>query len=83
MFVNHGVLTEDNKKAGTMGNYLAFILLYHHMSTIEGGMVLNNEEYRNKMLKSWKKGNANPNKKKYWVEKYRVNEKFIFTRLAF
>ena len=42
---SHGVITFNNKKAGSVGELSCFSFYYaHHMSTIEGGMVCTNNE---------------------------------------
>ena len=87
---SHGVVSENNKKAGSIGDLSCFSFYYaHHMSTIEGGMVCTDDEEKYEVLRMLRSHGMvremdNPLRKKIWIDNYKdLNEKFIFTRPAF
>lgn len=87
---SHGVVIDNGKKAGSIGNLSCFSFYYaHHMSTIEGGMVCTNDEDSYEALRMLRSHGmvreiSNPVKKNLWINKYNeLNEKFIFTKPAF
>ena len=87
---SHGILVNQDKKGGTLGDLSCFSFYYaHHMSTIEGGMICTNNENFYEALRMFRSHGMvremqNEQKKNIWIKKYEdLNEKFIFTRPAF
>tara|TARA_Y100001968_G_C19445596_1_gene765217 strand:- start:2013 stop:3197 length:1185 start_codon:yes stop_codon:yes gene_type:complete len=87
---SHGVLLDNGKKAGSVGNLSCFSFYYaHHMSTIEGGMVCTNDHDAYEALRMLRshgmvRESDDESTRQNWINKYPdLNEKFIFTRPAF
>ena len=87
---SHGVVLENGRKAGSVGDVSCFSFYYaHHMSTIEGGMVCTNDESTYESLRMLRSHGMvremhDENHKQKWINDYQdLNEKFIFTKPAF